>query len=137
MKADVYVLLRARLPEGADAQTMTGAVSGVLAQHGALGRHETMHGDVEVQLVSAMGLEVAVGVPCITLMAFEPHPHSPLMDRVMGVLYRIARMSDDSSLQSAPNMCQDLLEAIQAALAAQLPGMKALYAEVARAQAEG
>lgn len=112
MKADVYVLLRARLPEGADAQTMTGAVSGVLAQHGALGWHQTMHGDVELELVSALGREIAVGVPCITLMTFAPHPRTPLMARVLSVLYRIARMSDDSSLQSAPNMCQDLLEAI-------------------------
>lgn len=114
MAADVYVLLRARLPEGADAQTMTGAVSGVLAQHGALGRHETMHGDVDVELVSALGREIAVGVPCITLMALAPHPHSPLLDRVLTVLYRIARMSDDSFLQSAPNMCHDLLQAIDA-----------------------
>ena len=47
------ILLECDLPAGLDPSEGLGAITGVLAQHGALGVHETMLGDVNVRLAAA------------------------------------------------------------------------------------
>lgn len=127
MAADVYVLLRARLPEGADAQTMTGAVSGVLAQNGALGRHETMHGDVEVELVSAVA---PADVPALLYFDGSRNPRDTPVKHAIDALAHVWCMGlggKEGDLLDASSRCGEALHRINCAL----------QEEVARAQVQG
>lgn len=110
----IYILLKADHDPAADGQTMLGAITGVLAQHGALGTHETMHGDVEVQLLSAMTAQPCVVGPVLQLLAFERlhWPHRPALQAALDALLRVSRMCDDGDLQSAPGICERALHAL-------------------------
>lgn len=126
--AEIYVLLRARLPEGADAQTMTGAVSGVLAQHGTLGRHETMHGDVDVELVSAVA---PASVPALLYFDGSRNPRDTPVKHAIDALAHVwcmgLRPAQEGDLLEASSRCGEALHRINCEL----------QQEVAHAQAEG
>lgn len=47
-----YILLECEGPEAASEAEALGGITGVLAQHGALGVHQTVHGEFTVSLLA-------------------------------------------------------------------------------------
>jgi hypothetical protein len=111
----IYILLKADHAPAADGQTMLGAITGVLAQHGALGTHETMHGDVDVQMHSAISVQHWEVGPVLQMLVFDDwckSPRTPTLQAALDALFRISRMCDDGDLQSAPGIAERALEAL-------------------------
>lgn len=71
------ILLECDVPADLDPSEAVGAITGVLAQHGALGVHETSLGDVGVRLAAAANVDRVDEIETIRALVFDDRrtPH--------------------------------------------------------------